>query len=65
MDLLTGSVVVPLTADTRAVSWPVTAFTRLDLPAFLRPKKPIWSRSEEGVSFMLIFCMVLSRSESY
>ena len=38
---LTGSVVVPLTSDTKESSCPVIALTRLDLPAFRIPKKPI------------------------
>ena len=38
MALYTGSVVVPFTSDTTARSWPVTAFSTLDLPAFLLPK---------------------------
>ena len=50
----TGSVVVPLTSETTESAWPVTALTTLDLPALRRPKKPIWSRSPEGVAFMLI-----------
>jgi hypothetical protein len=47
----TGSVVVPSVSDTRDISCPVTAFTRLDLPEFLLPKKPICTLSPEGVSF--------------
>src|SRR5699024_3946773 len=54
MALRTGSVVVPLTSETTARSWPVTRFTRLDFPTFLLPKKPICSRSPEGVSFIPI-----------
>ena len=54
---LTGSVVVPSTSDTTESSCPVTAFTRLDLPAFLRPKKPICMRSLLGVSFNPILCL--------
>ena len=54
MALLTGSVVVPFTSDTTARSCPVTALTTLDLPAFRRPKKPMWVRSPEGVLFILI-----------
>ena len=47
----TGSVVVPKVSETRDISCPVTAFTRLDLPEFLLPKKPICTLSPEGVSF--------------
>ena len=36
---LTGSVVVPPTSETMERSCPVTALTRLDLPAFRTPKK--------------------------
>ena len=48
MDFCTGSVVVPFTSETTARSCPVTAFKTLDFPAFRRPKKPIWTRSEDG-----------------
>ena len=54
MALYTGSVVVPFTSDTTARSWPVTALSTLDFPAFLLPKNPIWTRSDEGVSFIPI-----------
>ena len=54
MALLTGSVVVPFTSDTTASSCPVTLFTILDFPAFLLPKKPICTRSADGVSFIPI-----------
>ena len=54
MDFSTGSVVVPFTSETTESSWPVTALTTLDLPAFLRPKKPMCTRSAEGVSFKLM-----------
>ena len=54
MDLYTGSVVVPFTSDTTASSCPITAFNTLDFPAFLLPKKPIWTRSPVGVSFIPI-----------
>ena len=50
----TGSVVVPFVSDTTANSCPVTAFTTLDFPAFLLPKKPICILSPDGVSFKLI-----------
>ena len=50
----TGSVVVPLVSDTTARSCPVTALTRLDLPAFLLPKNPICTLSPDGVSFIPI-----------
>ena len=49
MDLRTGSVVVPFMFETMDRLWPVMAFTRLDFPAFLFPKKPIWILSPEGV----------------
>ena len=54
MDLYTGSVVVPRTSDTMAMFCPVTAFTRLDFPAFLNPKNAMCMRSEDGVSFIPI-----------
>lgn len=54
MALYTGSVVVPFTSDTTARSCPVTALSTLDFPAFLLPKNPIWTRSDEGVSFIPI-----------
>ena len=47
----TGSVVVPLTAETTDRFCPVTAFTTLDLPALRRPKKPMCGRSADTVSF--------------
>ena len=49
--LRTGSVVVPRTSETTASACPVTAFTRLDFPAFRAPKKPMCVRSPDGVSF--------------
>ena len=52
MAFCTGSVVVPRTSETTARFWPVTAFSTLDFPAFLRPKKPICTRSALGVSFI-------------
>ena len=55
---LTGSVVVPSTSDTTESSCPVIALTRLDLPAFLRPKNPICTRSLLGVSFNPIICLL-------
>ena len=54
MALDTGSVVVPLTSETMARSWPVKALTRLDFPALRRPKKAIWTRSPEGVALRLM-----------
>ena len=51
MDFCTGSVVVPSTSDTTDSACPVTAFTRLDLPLFLLPKKPICTRCALLVSF--------------
>ena len=54
IDFITGSVVVPFTLDTTESSWFVTALTTLDLPAFLRPKKPMCTLSAEGVSFKLM-----------
>ena len=48
--LRTGSVVVPATSETTASCWPVTAFTRLDLPALRTPKNAICTRSPLGVS---------------
>ena len=51
MALRTGSVVVPATSLTSATCCPHTAFTRLDFPALRTPKKPIRTRSPEGVSF--------------
>ena len=59
----TGSVVVPLTSETTASSCPVTALTRLDLPAFLHPKNPICTRFAEGVLFKLMLSLLLSESE--
>ena len=53
MAFCTGSVVVPFTSETSERFCPVTAFTTLDLPAFRRPKKPIWGRSAETVVFRL------------
>ena len=50
MALRTGSVVVPATSETTASCWPVTAFTRLDLPALRTPKNAICTRSPLGVS---------------
>ena len=49
MDLYTGSVVVPITSETTAISCPVTAFMTLDFPAFRFPKKPMWTLSDIGV----------------
>ena len=46
----TGSVVVPGTSLTIATSWPVKAFTSVDLPAFLGPKNAMRSLFAEGVS---------------
>ena len=54
MDFRTGSVVVPFTSDTMARFCPVMALMRLDFPAFLLPKIPIWIRSEAGTAFKLI-----------
>ena len=54
IDLRTGSVVVPLMRDTTETSCAQTAFTKLDLPALRRPKKPMRVRSDEGVSLRLI-----------
>ena len=51
MAFCTGSVVVPLVSETRDKLWPVTAFTTLDFPAFRRPKKPMWTRSADTLSF--------------
>ena len=62
MAFLTGSVVVPATLETRARSWLVRAFTRLDLPVLVRPKKAMCILSELGVAesdinsiFLMIF----------
>ena len=63
IDLKTGSVVVPLISETTETSWLVTAFTRLDFPAFRFPKKAIWIRSDEGVLFRLICFPPFSKSE--
>ena len=49
--LETGSVVVPSSSETIESCWPVIAFTRLDLPAFLRPKKLMCVLSPEVTSF--------------
>lgn len=51
---LTGSVVVPFTSETTDKSKPVKAFTTLDLPAFLIPKKAICIRSPLATSLRLI-----------
>ena len=45
---------VPLTEETKAKFWFVTAFTTLDFPTFVRPKNPICILSELGVEFKLI-----------
>ena len=62
---LTASVVVPLTSLTTEISCPVTAFTRLLLPAFRTPKKPICVLSPDGVSFKPIIrflsCKILNK----
>ena len=52
MDLMeeTGLVFVPATSETTESSCPVMAFTRLDFPAFLLPKKVIQVLIEVGVS---------------
>ena len=54
MDFCTGSVVVPFTSETMESFCPVMALIRLDFPAFLLPKIPIWIRSPEGTAFKLI-----------
>ena len=54
MAFLTGSVVVPFTSETSDSACPVTALTRLDLPALRMPKKPMCSRSEDGTLVRLI-----------
>ena len=54
----TGSVVVPRTSDTMARFCPVIALMMLDLPAFLRPKIPICTRSAEGVLLRLIVFVI-------
>ena len=48
----TGSVVVPGRSLTMARSCPVSAFTSVDLPAFLSPKNAMCVRSPLGVSFI-------------
>ena len=53
IDLYTGSVVVPGTFETIAISWLVRALTRLDLPAFRLPKTAMCSLLPRGVSFKL------------
>jgi len=50
--LNTGSVVVPATADTSDISCLVIALITLLFPAFLLPKRPIWTRFALGVLFM-------------
>src|SRR3712207_3270106 len=52
--LLTGSVVVPGRSETRAVSCPVSALIRDDLPLFLLPKSVICSRLAWGVCVKFI-----------
>lgn len=49
----TGSVVVPFTSDTTAISCPVTALSRLDFPVLRRPKKLICTLFAEGAAFRL------------
>jgi hypothetical protein len=51
MLLLTGSVVVPATSETRATDWLVKALRILDLPVFRLPTMAIRNRDEVGVSF--------------
>ena len=46
----TGSVVVPATADTMDTCCRVIAFSSEDLPTFLRPKRPMWSRNAFGAA---------------
>ena len=53
--LLTASVVVPGISDTRAVSCPVKALIREDLPLLRFPNRTICSRLAAGVLFRLIF----------
>ena len=60
MAFCTGSVVVPLTSETMARFWPVSALTRLDLPALRRPNSPMWVRTPEGAEFMLMVLFPLS-----
>ena len=55
----TGSVVVPGTSLTIATSWPVKAFTSVDLPAFLGPKNAMRSLFAEGVSCISAICAIL------
>ena len=62
---VTGSVVVPLVSDTTARSWFVILFTRLDLPAFLLPKKPMWILSPDGVSLRLMVVLLRLRKIWY
>ena len=50
----TRSVVVPGVSETRAVSCPVNALIREDLPLFRLPKRAIWSLLAFGVSVRLI-----------
>ena len=64
MALRTGSVVVPSTGETTDSSCPVTALTRLDLPALRRPKKPMWTRSADGVSLSPMACPQKRKSRS-
>ena len=60
IDLYTGSVVVPATSDTMAKFCPVTALSKLLLPAFLHPKNAMCFLSEPGVSLSPIFKPLLS-----
>ena len=54
MALLTVSVVVPGISDTRAVSCPVKALIKEDLPLLRRPKRATCRRLADGVLFKLI-----------
>ncbi len=65
MALEMGSVVVPFLSDTTAISWPVTALTTLDFPAFRRPKKPICILFAEGVSFSPITVLLFVVASAY
>ena len=56
---LTGSVVVPLKSETMDTGCPARALIRLDFPAFLFPKIPMWIRSAEGV-WLSVIKMLLS-----
>ena len=57
MGFSTGSVVVPANSETMDTFCRVMAFSRLDLPTFLRPKRPMCSRMPRGASSRLMISL--------